>query len=288
MSVGTVASKDVRGVTRSRALWAVATGLALLAAAIALTYVGYQEGPAEMVRQLFRRLATALSILLPIVALVGSYMAIAGERESGGIVFLLGLPNSRRDVFLGKLCSRMGVAAAGVTFMIAAAASVGAARFGAFPAQVVFGLLGASVAYAWVFVAVAVALSAAVAAKTRAIAASVGAYFVLVLLYLVPGVRIPAIVEWFHRSVLGMSANPDLYDAVAYTSPLIAYRKATNLVFPPSMEQEVFTRMPPEGTETAPELPFYLADWVAPLVFAGWILVPLVVGYYRFQRADLE
>lgn len=282
MSIRTVATKDFTSASRSRALWAVATVLALLFAVIAYGYEGYQLSPTESVQQLFSTLVMVLALLVPIVALVVSYMAIAGERESGGVKFLLGFPNTRRDVFLGKLGSRLLVVGAGICFVFATAASVAVAKHGVLPGQVVLGLFVLSLIYGSVFVGIAVALSAAVAARSRAIAAAVGAYFVLVILYVVPGVRITTIVRWLHTTMLGFDPNPNLYNAITYTSPFIAFRKATNLVFPPEQRSQIFRRTA-EG-----DLPAYLSDEVSLVVFAAWLVLPPVLGYLRFERADLE
>ena len=284
MSIRTVATKDFTTASRSRGLWAVATLLALLFAGIAYGYQGYQLSATETVQQLFSLLAMVLAILLPIVALVVSYMAIAGERESGGIRFLLGFPNTRREVFLGKLSSRLAIVAAGLLFIFGTAASVAGSMHGVVPMQVVLGLFVLSLAYGSVFVGIAVALSAAVAVKSRAIAASVGAYFVLVILYVVPAIGVSAIVRWLHTTMLGFDPNLDLYNAITYTSPYIAFRKATNLVFPPAQQTLVFRR----SAETGTDLPVYLSDEFSLVIFAAWLAIPLVIGYLEFERSDLQ
>lgn len=283
MSAFDVARKDFKGARRSRALWAVATLLGLLTALIAFGSQGYQLSPTETVVQLFSTIGLLLAMLLPIVALVASYMAIAGERESGGVKFLLGLPNTRRDVFLGKLLSRLAVAAAGVTFMFVTATAVAVARHGVLPAGVAVGMLAISLVYAAVFVAIAVALSSALAERSRAIATAVGSYFLLVVLYVVPGIGVSTVAQWVHTTIFGADPNLNLYNAVTYTSPFIAYRKAINLVMPAGMEQRVLQR-----TGENSELPAYLGDEVSLLVFAVWIVVPLAIGYLRFEGADLE
>lgn len=283
MSVRTVAIKDFLGARRSRSLWAVATLLALLTALIAFSQQGYMASDERTVVELFQLLGMVLAVLVPIVALVASYMSMAGERESGGIKFLLGLPNTRRDVFLGKLASRLAVVAGIVTFMFAAATSVAVAKNGALPVAVVVGLWAATVVYGSLFVCIAVALSSSVAARSRAIGAAIGSYFVLVVLYVVPTVRIGALVRWLHHSMLGLERSPDLYDAVTYTSPYIAYRKATNLALPSDMRRAIFRR-----TSEQPDLAWYLADEASLAVFAVWLVGPLVVGYLRFERSDLE
>jgi ABC-2 type transport system permease protein len=283
VSVLSVAKKDFKSARRSRSLWLVATLLGVVTALIGYSYQGYQVTPTESVHRLFGQIVLLLSLLLPIVALVASYMSIAGERESGGVKFLLSLPNTRRDVFLGKFCSRLAVVGAGVVFMFVTATAGGVARNGVLPVGFVAALLAITLVYGSVFVSIAVALSSMVAARSKAIAAAVGSYFLLVLLYVVPGLSVFMLAQWVHTTLLGFDTNLDLYNAVSYTSPLTAYRQATNMVLPESVEQRVFQRASDAG-----ELPMYLSEEVSLLVFAVWVVVPLVVGYVRFQGADLE
>ncbi|PSP66414.1 ABC-2 type transporter [Halobacteriales archaeon QH_8_67_27] len=284
MSTVTVAKKDFKAARRSKLLWAAAVLLGLIAA-----FVGYVSGDAsgtdaEQVRSLFRALTLILGILLPIVALVASYLAIAGEREGGGIKFLLSLPNTRRDVFVGKLLSRNGIVAGGVGFMYVAAVST---------AGVVFGTLLVTLVYGSTFVSVALAMSSAAASRSRAIAGAFGTYFVLVILYVFPVVQVSRIARWVHTTVLGADPNPDLYNAVQYTSPYLGYRKAVNLVLPADMRQVVFVSSIPDevsyGSAEANEaLPLYLQDEFSVVVLAVWLVGPLLIGYLLFRRADLE
>ncbi|PSQ01754.1 ABC-2 type transporter [Halobacteriales archaeon QS_4_69_31] len=292
MSALSVARKDFRGARRSRLLWAAAVVLGLIAAFAA--YVSGTSGQsADLVRRLFRLLTLVLAVLLPVVALVASYLAIAGEREGGGIKFMLSLPNTRRDVFVGKLASRLGIVAGGIVFMYVAAASVALTRHGAFPAGVVFGTLVLSLVYGGTFVSIAVSLSAAAASRSRAIAGAFGSYFVLVILYIFPVVQIPTMVRWVHTTLLGADPNPDLYNAVRYTSPFLAYRKSINLVMPADLRQTVFRSSLPADTsldtgQVNAALPVYLSDEFSLVVFAFWVVVPLTAGYLVFERSDLE
>jgi len=284
VSTLTVAKKDLTSVRRSRLLWAAVVVLTLGASFFAFSSEGHMQTPAATVRQLFGQVALVMSVLLPIVALMLSYLAIAGERRSGGIKFLLGVPNTRRDVFLGKLGSRLLVVAGALGFVFVGIVSAAVAGHGALPLATVSGLFFVSLLYASVFVCIAVALSAGIATRSRAIGVAVGSYFVLVILFVVPGIRITAIVAWIQETLLGLAPNRNLYDMVTYLSPYIAFRKATNLVFPADMERTIFYRDP----DTAAELPVYLSDEFAVVLLAAWLLVPLVLGYLRFERADLE
>jgi len=283
VSIRSVATKDFKGARRSRSLWAVATVLGVLTALIGYSFQGYQTTPLESFQQLMRQLVVLVMLLLPIVALVASYMSIAGERESGGIKFLLSVPNTRRDVFLGKLVSRMAIVTVGVVFMFVTAVAGGYARNGVLPLGLVAGVVAMTILYSGTFVSIAVALSAGAAARSRAIAAAFGSYFVLVLLFIVPGLNLSAIIRWVHQTLLGFDRNLDLYNAITYVSPLTAYRQGTNMVFPEALEQRVFQRAQEGG-----ELPAYLAEEVSLLVFAVWLVVPLVLGYLRFKGADLQ
>ena len=283
MSVQTVAWKDLTSVRRSRALWASVTLLALLMAALAYTAQGYQLSPREQVLNLLRMVTLASGAIAPIIALVLSYQAITGERQTGGIKFLLSMPNTRRDVFFGKLASRLLLVSGGFTFVFVTMIAVAVAMHGALPLRAALGVFLISVIYTSVFVAIALALSAAVVTRGRAIAAAITSYFALVLFFIVPGLNVSGIVTYVHRSVLGLAPNPNLYSAVRYISPYTAFQKATNLVFPPAYRNPVF----PRGSEVS-GLPWYLSDEMSLIVFAVWLAVPLLIGYVQFNRADLE
>jgi ABC-2 type transport system permease protein len=320
MSVRTVAARDLRNAGRSRGLWAGAIALGLLAVALAFTNQGTNQTPTAAVRSLFDALTTLLALLLPIVALAASYLAVAGERESGGIKFLLSVPNSRRDVLVGKLLSRLVLVTVGVAFVYVPATTISLTKHGAFPAGVVLGTLAVTLVYGAVFVIVGVSLSATVASRGSAIGRSLLAYFLLVLFYIFPVIQIRNIVRTVHTTILGMSENTDLYNAVEYTSPYLAYQKALNLVVPESLRRDLFLdsgsgtgsggqegasggsasgtasdgggadagQAAAEASEAATDLPVYLTDEFAVVILAVWLVVPLVVGYWSFNGADLE
>jgi ABC-2 type transport system permease protein len=294
MSVRSIVRKDFRGVKRSRVLWTAAIALGLIAVFVAYAVPGTTTGDSTgAVQELFSVLTIILAVVFPIVALVATYLAIAGEREGGGIKFLLSMPNTRRDVFLGKLLSRTGIVVGGAVFMYVAAASVAMTRHGAFPMGAIFGTFLVTLVYGGTFVSIALSLSASAASRSRAIAGAFGSYLVLVVLYIFPLIRIPRIVRWIHTTILGADANPDLYNAVQYTSPFIAYRKARNLVLPEEFRDVVFRSSMPEDisrevARTDPELPVYLTDEFSLVILAFWLVVPLSLGYWRFNGADLK
>jgi len=279
MSVRSVAREDLLSGRRSRGLWVGATLLALLFAVLAYTYNGYRLTPFKEAQAVFRTLALAVGLVYPIAAIVASYGAVSGARESGGMRFLLSLPNTRRDVFLGKLAGRLALAAVAFAVPFVAAASMTAAMRGVVPlgTALLVGVL--SVCYGAVFVSLAVSLSAAFAAKSRAITASIAAYFLLVLSGFIPFLDPGALVRMVHTDVLQAAPNTALYDAVSHLTPFTAFRNAMNLAFPPELQASVF--------RTTGELPAYLSPSASLVILAAWFVVPPIVGYRRFNRSDL-
>ncbi|QLG49518.1 ABC transporter permease [Natrinema halophilum] len=296
MSVLAVTKKDFKGARRSQTLWAATILLGLIAVLLGHTSSGHRLSGTEIVQSQFQTMTQILAVLLPIVALAATYMAIAGEREGGGIKFLLSMPNTRRDVFAGKLLSRFAIVTSGVVFMYIAAVSVSLTKHGAFPVGLILGTLLMTIIYGSVFVSIAIAISAAAATRSRAIANSLVSYFVLVILYVFPLIQVKNLVRVVHTGILGMESNPDLYNAVQYTSPYLAYRKSINLVVPDGLEQQLFRDSAANVDQSATvqaatadlDLPIYLTDEFSIVVLAFWLVVPLFVGYWAFNRADLE
>lgn len=295
MSTLAVARKDFKGARRAKTLWIVAALLALIGGLFA--YVGNADpgqSDAEVVREMMFATGQLMSFLLPIVVMVASYLAIAGERENGGIKFLLSLPNTRRDVVVGKYLSRTVVSGLAVSIMFAVILIVGLIRFGAFPAPVVLGITALTLVYAAAFVSVAVAFSAFVGTRSRAVAGAVSSYFLLVIVQLqLPVISVTEMVSFVTEDVLGMDANPDLYNFVLHLSPFWAFRKAINLVVPQEL-RIVYFEDSADNVQSGfaqgvdPELPVYLTDEFSLVILAGWIVVPLLIGYWRFQRADID
>lgn len=282
MSIRTVAEKDLVGARRSRPLWVAAAVLALIVVLVIYAPDPDVERARLAVQALFVLLVRFLSVALPIIALVASYVALAGERQGGGIKFLLSMPNTRLDVYAGKLASRLVVVAAAAVVVYVAATAASLTKYGAFAGGVVVGSFLLTVVYGSVFVSVAIAISGAVATRSRAIAGALVSYFVLVIPYALPGVSHGRVVRWLHHSVLGFESNPDLYNAVRHASPYLAYQKAVNLVLPAGLERRFFM------TSADPELPLYLSDGFSLVVLAFWLVVPVLVGFWAFERADLE
>ena len=116
-----------------------------------------------------------LSLILPFIAMLGSYGAIIQERETGSIRFLLGLPNSRLEAYVGKYLSRsvLLVASTLVGFVVVAAVGFGILREPDALAFVVFVLL--TLGFGVVFVGIGIAASAVFDSETQVTTAIISA-----------------------------------------------------------------------------------------------------------------
>ena len=223
--------------------------------------------------------AAILSHLLPLVALVGSYGAIVSERKMGSVRFLLGLPNSRFDAYLGKFVSRSLLVLVPLLAGLLIAGVVGAVAFRR-PSVVPFvGLLVPTVLYTLIFVGFGLSVSAAVDTETRAVVGIVGVLVVFRGIW--------AGVQW---AGLQLATAPGEYpspphDAWYYVlgrlNPLNAYVKLTTAVIDPGVRNPLIS-MPSEPVGYTA-----LTAGFAAFAILLWIAISPWFGYARFRDRDL-
>ncbi len=280
MSAVAIAKKDFRDAVRSRGLIATTVLFVLFAVggAYASVYIGGllgTGGDQQTTLDLIFALQTPAGFLVPIIALLIGYGAVSGERESGSLKFLLGLPHTRRDVVLGKVLGRTAV----VTVSILIGFAVGIAAIFAFTGSfspveyVAFTLL--TILLGFVFVCIGVGISAMTGSTTRS---AIGAFGLLavfwllwpilgtVLLYFITGTPVPQIPvpDWYllYNSVLPGSGYDSAITAVLGGTPGLA-------------------------SLTDGELPVFARPWFGFVLLALWVAVPLLIGSTRFERVDL-
>ncbi|WP_254861495.1 ABC transporter permease subunit [Halovivax gelatinilyticus] len=276
MSWLAVAHRDITDARRSNVLLAAIGSLSAFVALVAATTSESGSAPAEDV------LWTTNAIVIwyvPIVSLVIGYLAIAGERETGRIKHLLGLPLRRRDVLLGKLVSRSLVAVVAVAVAMAVGGVIALVRFGSVPIGHLVAQSTFVAGFAVVYVAIAVGISALSATRMRAMVGVVSVYVFFTIAWVMPGINPHDSVAYVVEDLLGLSARPALYDFVYHLSPSFAYSRLTNGFL---FERAEDGAMPPE-----PGDPFYLQEWFMPVILLAWLVVALGVGYARFRRAEI-
>jgi ABC-2 type transport system permease protein len=279
MSWTVVARKDFDDARRSRTLWALSAvflGLAVLVSGV-YGYVPDLSGAERLSTVgLLGFLASPVTLFVSVAALVACHKSIAGETETGSGKLLLGLAHTRRDVFVGKVVGRSLVLALPVLAGLAAMLVVVFAAGVPFSPTdyVLFTLV--TLFFVLVYVTVFVGVSASTTSTSRA--ATVGVLLLVVFEFAWDVVPLGA---WFVASGFevpegfatgNLAAMPDRVAFLNNVPPSGAYQIAIGGVFSGSMSSAE---------------PFYLQQWFGIVILVVWALVPAVIGYLRYQRADL-
>jgi ABC-2 type transport system permease protein len=312
-SVGVVAEKDFRDAIRSRALLVLGAVFVVFFAASAFFFADQvqqalegaanasnasQAQQAEQIREsldsnaFLDTLTQVTRLLIPLTGIVVSYAALVGERESGTMKLLLALPHSRLSIVLGKLLGRSGVVAVPVLLGFLVAAPV-------FPLTGVtfepVGYLAFALATALVgvvFVAISLGASAAASTARRAVVGVVGLYVLFTLLW---GQFSNAIFQRISDNTdLGNEALIQTFLVLRHVNPVRAYESLVASVGPQSpleartsvfsgLQGQFFARTLEQGSG----LPIYLTDGALVIYLLLWIVVPVALGYWAFERADL-
>lgn len=272
-SVPTIARKEFDDAIRSRMLWGIVVVIAAmtsLSAGISLLVPGVQ---ADAVMALGGATQFA-GLLVPIMALIAAYLAIAGERESGSLKVLLGLPPSRGEVLVGKFLGRSGVVVVGLTLGFAVSGVVTFALYGDLPLVAFLATTALTALLGVTFAGIAVGISAFTATRARAMTIAVAAYLGLTVLWDL----LPTGAHLLVTGTMPGATVPAWYLLIQSLSPTGAYN---------ALAQSVL--MGTGGLETAVggPLPAYLHPAAFLAILLVWIIVPLILGYLRFRRADL-
>ncbi|MFC6766252.1 ABC transporter permease [Natrinema soli] len=299
-SVRAVAKKDFQDSVRSWLFWGLSAFFFTLLVVVtgALSYFGEDlaaQGATTDMLVVFVSQITKL--VVPLIALVLGWKSIAGERESGSIKVLLSLPHSRKDVLLGKLLGRSAVLSVSLTVGFVLAAVVVAALLGAFDIVDYAGLLVMSIVFGVAYMSIAVSLSSLTSSTTMAGAAMFG---VFVLFYVIWNALQQVFRLLSQREILffdyveyttvfqGQEATArrlqdwvylimNLDPGQAYTNGLTLLTDVDALENQSAVNAQMF----------GGELPIFLQDWFSFLILLLWIVVPLAVALYRFDRVDL-
>ncbi|WP_408957038.1 ABC transporter permease [Natrinema sp. 74] len=272
MSMLAVAKKDFLDVRRAKIVWFVG---ALYAAFMALLFYFGQNGSSNTsVLNALWPLTIVGAMFIPLIALVTAYLAVAGERESGGIKYMLSIPNTRRDVVLGKFLTRTAIVSVSiaVAFLLS---GVLVLLWYSSPEMDTLAIMAVLTAlYALTYVAVAIGISAATASRSRAMGGSIAFFFITSVLNVV-GLLQPAI-DYLVNDLAGLDVS--MYQIAfvqSLISPTAAYVNSTGLAFP-------------DGFRTIPsDLPWFLQGKTMVVIMLVWLVVPLALGIWQFERADL-
>ena len=279
MSVRAVAEKDFRDAIRSRLMIIVAVMfIAFTGGGVALGSALPNFGGDSALAVITFLMLRGTSVFIPIIALGIAFKSIAGERERGSLKVLLSLPNSRLDVVVGKFLGRTAVVSVAVVVGFLSLLIASAIAFsGDLDVMGLIGFMLAALMLGIVFVSIAVSLSA-FTKSTFGAAVGAGGLFVLfqfawgglvfLLRYAVNGFEFPT-----------GSERPDWAEVLTSVNPMEGWRTSANWLVNQLAENGETAQ---NGAEA-----FYLEPWFGFVVLALWIVLPLVVGYLRFESADL-
>lgn len=281
--------KDFLDASRSKMLWAIMGVLVLLVSILylAIWWIGSDPkvldiiGPASAIMQL----------VVPLIGLIVGYRAIVSERQSGSIKVLLSLPPSRGAVIFGKFIGRalvlsVAIFAAFLTFIVLAVV-----LFQEVPLVDFIAIAASSALVGIAFVGIAVGISGLVNSRGQAMAGVVGLYLVFLLFW-------DLITAGIHRLVMGeLPAGPigefeAWYIFLQWLNPIEAYGVVTDAILEESFGAftiPLFAPQEPSNTEAVVigDVPAYLSDPVAVVILLAWAIVPVALGWYRFNRVDL-
>jgi ABC-2 type transport system permease protein len=287
-----IARRDFLDARRSKLVWGVFGIYAVIAL---LIFAGPTLVGSEIESFGIISLVSTIGLfLLPFVALVAGYLAIAGERERGTVNFLLGLPNTRREVVLAKFLSRGALMFAATMLVFAIGAVVAVTQY-AEPQLLLFvPTLAFTALLVLVMVAVAVGISSMTSSRSSAMAGAVGFYFVTIPFNLIPSVSIPALIRYVTNDLLGMGLEGDIFSFLqAAISPAMAYSQGLSVVTRRMYVNEYMNAGDlPEGAREQllsqlNDQAWYLGADVMVAIMLVWLVVPLALGYWRFKDAEL-
>jgi ABC-2 type transport system permease protein len=227
-------------------------------------------------------LSGSVTVFVPLIGLLVGYKAISGERETGTLDLLLSFPYTRSEVVIGKLIGRTGIVSVGafIGFLITAGIALFLGLSFSLGNYILFVVF--SFVLGLVFVSIGIALSAATRSSTRALVGVIVLYglffhfgpftlwllipvFIILILNQYTPLDVPLMLEGLRL--------PEWLQYYAHLNPVSAYSDVLQVVL----------SVPESQGSIAPDVP----NAYGFVALALWIVVPLALGYYRFNNTDL-
>lgn len=213
--------------------------------------------------------------LIPMIGIVVGYKAIAGERDSGSIKLLLALPNTRREVFLGKVIGQTAVVSVAILTAYGTAAIIAFFTYDSFSFSVFVTYTLLSALYALVCVSIAVSFSAVAETMQWALFGAISAYLVILVVWDAIGSLLTVA---FVGYPIDVGELPSWIAVFLYMNPSTAFAQATRAAIPVTREITSFAFLKTN----------FWVDWYGFIVMGLWIVIPLALSYLIFRRADIE
>lgn len=293
MRSATIAVREFRALVVEQYLWVAAAAMGLVVPLLSGSHdaiVREAMGPALSVA-VFQG---PVYFFGGLTACLFTYRAVVEGQENGRLKLLLGFSAGRRDVAVGKYAGRTAALVVLFVFPAILGSVVGFVRSG--DATVIrlalFAL--ASTLYLGAIAGIGVGASMAVGSGVRSAAVTFGAYLWFFLFW-------DDTVKAAYATVAGGTADPaasPLYFFLARLAPLQAFEVLSNAALGAGAAVGRYRFVvralgSDRGTNlhtaaaALDAMPFYLQGWFSAIVLIAWAIVPLLIGYLRFRRADL-
>lgn len=223
---------------------------------------------------LLNSMGQPMAFFVPMLGLGISYGAIAGERDSRSIKLTLGLPNSRRDVVFGKFIGRCAVLTIAILSGYAVVAVFALSTYESFAAVpfVLYTVL--TVFYGAVYVAIGIGFSSLMRSQQTAFIGAAGLYVVFQLGWDIVTAILQTIAVGYTPPDSGA---PPWLIVVHALNPTAAVDYATRAIIPTFDELLSY----PVSASFSPP------TWAGFAILAAWLVLPLGLGYLRFQSTDI-
>ena len=271
--IGLLCAREVRSSVRNR--WSLLGALAFAVLAVAVAQLGMSGATRWGVSAFDRTSAALLNLVLlfvPLLALPLGANSFSGEKEDGTLSYLVAQPLTRAEVFTGKLCGLFAAITLSLLVGFGCAAVFLSLRGG-----VSIQAFAAMAAGAWllglVSTAIGVLLSVAAGTRSRALAAAVGAWLLLVFLC--------------DFGVLALAATQALGANALFAVSLVNPLQATKMLSALAISERLEI-LGPVGMHAVRELGRPALAGLLCATLAAWTLATGGAALTLFRREDLS
>lgn len=217
-----------------------------------------------------------VQFLIPIIGLMLGYAAIIGEIEKGSMSSLLSLPADRLEILLGKFFGLGGILSF-TTFIgfgvagIIIAANVSGVNYADY---LIF--IGSTILLGLVFLSLALFFSTLFKKRSTAMGGAILLWFLFNMI--LPIVFIGVMVANISFESIASGGFPDWYFTLELFNPLSVYSALISLnVGPVSTMQGVLSI----------SYPSFYSSGLMVLILIAWIVVSLILAFWRFDKGDI-
>jgi len=224
-------------------------------------------------------MASLVTFLVPIIALMLAYATIIGEIERGSMNSLLSLSATRFEIIIGKflglagvLCFTIFIGFGAAGLMIAANVSnVNYADYGIF--------IGVTMLLGMVFLSVALFFSTIFNKRSTAMGGAIFLWFLFNIILPIVFIGLLAASIDISKFVMGNSiVVPDWYHALNLFNPTSVYSSLLTTAIGPVSSANASSMIP---------APSWYSSGLLIGVLLAWIIVFFVLAVWRFRRKDI-